>query len=577
MRVATSPFEQILLGPQSDIQLRTYYESLRSYMQTEQSSWLPHWSQLARFNLPRSSRFNPINQPDQGQRKDYDIVDNCATLALRTCSAGMMGGMSSPSREWFKVQPEDDELRELSEVQDYCEHGADQVRNAFLKSNVYPTLVNAYRDMALYGTQAFSVVEDREDDIRCFPYPIGSYMVAGDSALRITLILRIVNMTAAQIVADYPRENISSQVLSYFDSPSGGQKETWWPVVQVIHPNTYYGSLAHKFKRWVSVHYELNTYAVEKGEGKLLRRSGFNENPIICSRWDITGENFYGNSPGMDCLGDVMGLQLLQKRKSEAVDKMVKPPMIASPAMANQKMSILPGDITYGDMKDGSMGFKPAFEMKFDIEHVLEDIREHHDRIEDAYYKKLFLMISESDRRQVTAEEIRAKQEEKMLVLGPVLERSNNELFKPLIQRTWNILRRKGKIPAPPEVLRGKAPGFHFESILAQAQRMLKIASLDRWNNFVSSQIAVDPSAGDLMNRDEMNREYGEDLSVPPKCMNSDEDIQKIREQRMKTQQAQQIAANAKNLAPAVAALGQTAGGGAPDLSGISKAIGQPG
>ena len=158
MRVATSPFEQILLGPQSDIQLRTYYESLRSYMQTEQSSWLPHWSQLARFNLPRSSRFNPINQPDQGQRKDYDIVDNCATLALRTCSAGMMGGMSSPSREWFKVQPEDDELRELSEVQDYCEHGADQVRNAFLKSNVYPTLVNAYRDMALYGTQAFSLI-----------------------------------------------------------------------------------------------------------------------------------------------------------------------------------------------------------------------------------------------------------------------------------------------------------------------------------------------------------------------------------------------------------------------------------
>ncbi len=575
MIINRSPFEQILTGPNSDVELRTYYESLRTWMQGEQSTWLPHWSQLARFNLPRSSRFNPINTPDQGQRKDYDIVDNCATMALRTLGAGMMSGMSAPSREWFKVRTDNEELNALAEVQDYCEHGADQVRAAFLKSNFYPTLHGAYKELGLYGTQAFCMLDDDEDDIRCLPFPIGSYMIAGDAKLRVDLIIRIVNMTARQIVATYPKENVSAQVLAYNDSNSGGQKEQWWPVVQVIHPNTYYGSLAPRFKRWVSVHYELNTYAENKGYCRLLRRSGFNENPIICSRWDVTGENFYGNSPGMDCLGDTMALQLLQKRKSEAIDKMVKPPMIASPAMANQKMSILPGDITYGDMKSGDMGFKPAFEMKFDIEHTLEDIREHKMRIEEAYYKPLFLMISSSDRREVTAEEIRAKQEEKMLVLGPVLERSNGELFKPAIQRCWNILRRKGKIPNPPAILHGKPPVFQFESILAQAQRMLKIAAMDRFNNFVSSQIAVDPTAGDIINRDEMNREYGQDMSVMPKIMRSDEDMRTMRETRAKTQQAAAIAQNAKNMAPAITALGQTAGAASPNLAAVSNAIGQ--
>ena len=47
-----------------------------------------------------------------------------------------------------------------------------------------------------------------------------------------------------------------------------------------------------------------------------------------------------------------------------------------------------------------------------------------------------------SDRRQITAREIEERHEEKLLMLGPVLERLNDELLRPLIDRTFNIMVR---------------------------------------------------------------------------------------------------------------------------------------
>lgn len=575
MMIDKSPFAKILSSPQADIELRSFYETLRSWLQTEQSSWLPHWAQLSAFCLPRNQRFNYYT-PDQGYRLDGDLMDNTGTMALRTLAAGMMSGMSSPTREWFKVKTDSDELNQLAEVQDYLEHGADQCRAAMLRSNFYPTLHDAYSNLGLYGTQAFCLLENEQDDIRCFPYPIGSYFISGDADLRITLVMRIVNMTAQQLVETYGIDNVSSTIKSYYESNAGGQKEQWWPIVHVTHPRSYYGPEGKRFPPWVSVAYELNTTNNSKNQLKLLQRGGFQENPVMCSRWSVTGENFYGNSPGMEALGDMMSLQLKEARKLEAIDKMVKPPMVASPAMMNGKMSILPGDVTFGDPSNASLGFKPAFEMKFDIAATNGDMELTRNRINETFFKTLFLMISGSDRREVTAEEIRAKQEEKMLVLGPVLERSNGELFKPCIQRIWAILRRRGKIPPPPQVMAGRQANFEFESILAQAQRMMKIASMDRFSAFVGGQAAVNPDALDLIDADEMNREYAEALSVAPKILRSAEDIAKLREQKQKAQQAAQMAENASKLAPAVHELGSTDMSSDSALSRMLNTVGQP-
>ncbi len=563
------------LDTSDGVQVRVYYESLRSALWAERSSWDAMYRQLARFVLPRNQRF-VYSDTDNGQRLDYSIVDNTATIAHRTLRAGLSAGICSPTRKWLTLKTDDRKLNERREVKIWLEETEKILGDAQLKSNFYQTMHNAFGELGLYGTNAFTVLEDDKDDFRCYPWPIGSYCIAGDDTCRIDLFMRIVQMTVRQIVEKFGFNSCSQSVQNMYTNNSGGNKETWYPVVNVVHPNRYFGGkqLLPDHKPWISVWYEMGSFGNEKqskGNFGLLRKSGYWECPAVASRWDVVGEDFYGISPGMDALGDTMGLQLLQKRKQEAIDKMVKPPLLASPALINQKVSLLPGDITYADLRDGNAGVRPLYEMRFDVADAVVDIQDHHRRIDDAFYKSLFLMLSSSDRREVTAEEIRAKQEEKMLVLGPVLERSNGELLAPAVMRQLAILNRRGKLPPPPEAMKGKKLSVEFSSILAQVQRMMGVANLDRFMATVGQEAAVNQGVFDKVDLDEVVNQYADMLGVSPKVLRSEEATAAIRQD--KAQQAKQAAQaeNAKNLAAAAQNLSQTDTSGQNGLTDLIR------
>ena len=171
---------------------------------------------------------------------------------------------------------------------------------------------------------------------------------------------------------------------------------------------------------------------------KILRKSGFDIFPVVAPRWEITGEDVYGTMcPGMVAIGDVKMLQTLQKRKSQAIEKIINPPMIGPAALKSVKTSILPGDITYSDEREGRAGFRPIHEINFPVGDVSNDIREVQFMIRRAFYEDLFLMLATSDRRQITATEIDERKEEKLIALGPVLEQLNQDLLDPLIDITF--------------------------------------------------------------------------------------------------------------------------------------------
>ena len=65
--------------------------------------------------------------------------------------------------------------------------------------------------------------------------------------------------------------------------------------------------------------------------------------------------------------------------------------------------------------------FRPAIDVRLDLGALAADIAEVQGRIKEAFYANLFLMMAESDRREITAREIDERREEKMLMLGPVL------------------------------------------------------------------------------------------------------------------------------------------------------------
>lgn len=525
---------------------RERLDKLYQSLDTERASFIPHWRDLADHVMPRRIRLNPSDS-NKGDKRNQKIVDATATLAARTMRSGMMAGITSPARPWMRLITPDQDLNERSDVKDWLFTVTQRMHTVFLRSNLYNALPTLYGDQGTFGTASMAVLDDEKDVVRFMVIPVGSYSMAVNDRGIVDTHVRDIPMTVRQIVRQFVNmnepeskrwRNVSITVRNMWNQ---GTLDAMVPVCQTIIMNDDYdtGALQSRYKRYSSVYFERGSSDISENGG-ILRKSGYDDFPMLCPRWDVTGDDVYGTTcPGMDALGDIKALQLMQRRKAEAVEKMLRPPMVGPSSLKTAKASIIPGDITYVDMRDGQQQFRPIFEVKFDINAVGADIKEHQMRISRCYYEDLFLMLAQSDRREITAREIDERHEEKLLMLGPTLERENDELLDPLISRVFNIMVRRGMVPPAPEVLQDQPVKAEYISIMAQAQKMVSMSGLERFSTFVSNMSQAMPTALDKINSDNLVDEYAEMTGVSPRILNTDEQANKIRDERSKAQAAQ--------------------------------------
>ena len=175
-------------------------------------------------------------------------------------------------------------------------------------------------------------------------------------------------------------------------------------------------------------------------------------------------------------------------------------------------------------------------------------------------YTDMFLMLAESDRREITAREVEERHAEKLLMLGPVLERLADELLDPLIQRTFRIMLEEGLVPEWPAELDDQPLRIEYTSILAQAQKSVARYSIEAVAGFAGTIAAWDPSVLDKFDSDQAMDEYSNMVGAPPTITRSDEAVTARRRQREQMQAAAAAAEVAKN-----------AGGAARDFAAAGR------
>jgi hypothetical protein len=332
-----------------------------------------------------------------------------------------------------------------------------------------------------------------------------------------------------------------------------GNLEEYFDVVHATEPRAHraYGSPFNTDMRFSSCWWERDAT-----EGVKLRESGYMEFPWLCPRWWVNGEDAYGHSPGMEALPDVKQLQVEHKHKLEGIEAHVKPPLVLPPSLRNEPKDTLPGGYTYLAELEGQRLGRPLYEVKPELAALLEDIREVQSRIKRAFFEDLFLLITNIDRSNVTATEIAQRQEEKLLMIGPVLERLEDELLDPLIDRSFAILLRRGLLPEAPRELAGQELRVEYISILAQAQRAVGTSAIDRFLGLATAAAGLQPSVLDKIDFDQVVDSYGEKLGVPPDIIRSDDQVIEIRQMRAQQEAQANAMANiqaateaAKNLA----------------------------
>lgn len=532
-------------------------------------SFEPGWRDIAKYQLPqRGEFFRGPNSSDRGRKKDSAIIDATARRAVQILRAGMMGGLTPRTQPWFRLTVPDRRIANSGAVKAWLDAVAERMLMVFGQTNLYEVLLTMYGELGGFGTACALMQDDFSDVMRFYPQTIGTYWLANGPRDTNDTFARRFTMPARSVIREYGEDNVSKDVLRRKGKEGADSEIAIW---HLIEPNGEYqeGSFGAGGKRWRSVTWE------EGKQDKALRLSGYMDWPVIAPPWEPLPYVPYGHGCGHQADSDVKSLQIHAKRRHNAVDKHVNPAMAFPAELKNQPSGTTPGFANYFAGNLNEKVARPLYQTNPSAFSPLRDlINDERELVNRAYFVDLFLMISQMDGVQPRNQlEILARKEEKLMMLGPVLESLHGKLLKPLIDWAFNVCMKHHLLPSPPRELWDMPLEVELVSMLAQAQNAAKIQSIERSVGFIGSLMGAFPSAGDKLKVYDAIDSHADAIGAPADIIRPSEEAEKIAEQRAKQQQAQQAMQAGMALAQGAKTLSEAQVG---DRNGLEAVTGTP-
>jgi hypothetical protein len=577
------PYPQEYLGverqrvkPNDLVERRRRYLVRWTSLKAERSRQWDKWRDLADHHIPELGRFLTS---DHNKPKDTSkILNNTPTRMARALAAGLLAGHTSPARPWINLTVLDQDLAEWGPMRVALYELNRRVRLIYEISGFYRAMaMGVYPGLATFGLGTCICEEDFKRVLRFVPLAMGTYAIATDGKGEVDTLQYEEAWSVGQLVKEFGWDNVSNSVRVAWN---GGWYDQYIAVLRTIESNDEFipGNIGRSGKRWGSAWMEIGGLASAAGALAqpssdpvigFLRDSGYSEFPALCARWATTSRDDYPTGPGHDSLPDARMLMQLERRKLLAISKGINPAMLIPDVLRMNRLSMLPGDAIYYPTGTQNIEIKPAhiIDPRFVTETREESVAAM-ERIGQAFFYELMMMFSNpggSEGKQPdTAAEIAAKQQEKMLQLGPVLE-NINEFLTRLVERTISIMGRRGLMPKFPREAGNARIKIEFVSTLAQAQKLMGTQAKERLLQFVGQVAQLSSARGPTepakvvmkINTDKMIDRYADDVGVTPDVMATDEEVAAARQQLDAEANAQKTASALMNAADAAKTLGQ--------------------
>src|SRR5690606_30990688 len=147
--------------------------------------------------------------------------------------AGMMAGMTSPARPWFRLTTSIPELDESAAVKAWLADVTRLMQMVFAKSNTYRALHSMYEELGAFGTASAVVVPEFEKVIHNNVLTAGEYAISVDKLGRVNTLYREFQLTVGQMVAEFGLDKCSRHVRELYNK---GALDAWVTVLHVIEP-----------------------------------------------------------------------------------------------------------------------------------------------------------------------------------------------------------------------------------------------------------------------------------------------------------------------------------------------------
>jgi len=513
--------------------LRKLHSQMKSTFDNQVGSKL---REVRDYILPELGCFEGESRQDgTGDKRAQKVIMSTAQLANRTLATGFMSGLTPPAQKWFRWLPSDSSKTELSGVSKWFSDVERTMYQVLAQSNFYDVMGAAYTELGPFGLFDVLMSEDDEDVVRFTHFPIGSFYWSLNSRGRVDTVCWSVNFTARQIKEKYGENKMSSKCKSLYEKNSN-------EIVTCYHfvmPRKDYNIDAVDNKNLPFASYVIESSAPDD-EG-FLEESGYEEFPHLCAHWFQYGQDVYSPTcPGIDTIPDILQLQQQAKAMIKGAHLTLFPPMKV-PSGYSGRLNLMPSAQNQVDVSDPA-SYGPLYQIN---PAVFGPIKQWTDEvvvptIEAHFFKDIFRMFTGENRSGVTATEIIERRQEKMLEMGPVVQRLQNTVLDPLLSRLFSILFRKNLLPEPPEAIQGDVLNIEYLSLLAQAQKSADRNSIMGIVEFAGSVANVYPEIMDKLDLDQAVDEMAQNLGTPSGVVASDDQVAMVREQRLKAQQAMQ-------------------------------------
>ena len=513
-------------------------------MLNDRSDFEQIWRDISEWLLPDHGVFNYTSKPRPKKRVTSKIMNDVAEDALDVLTAGLQAGLTSPARKWFSLDFDRPYLNRIIPLRAWLDECEKVLYSAFQASNFYSIIHSFYIEYAGFGIGAIYFGADA-DPFRFEVCEVGTYVIAEGPNHIVDKLYRVLFMTAQNIVRKFP-DTVSNRVKKIADS----YPEYVIPVLHAVFPQKQGG------KPFTSMYYEyLNSgsapypYPTETSgsvsgvsDERILRISGFHEFPFLVSRWELIGDKIYGPSPGKKAVPSIRRLQEIEKAQMLATHKEADPPLNA-PARMKGSIRKLPGGINYYDNPQETVN--EVYRVRRDLTAAFTNIERIEKSIKTKFFNELFLTASrDPNLSPLKAAEVYERKDERMIRLGPTVERAQFEVLSPLINRGFNIAGRKGMLPEFPQEFVDEVAGGNYKIIyvspLAEAQKQLGMAPITNFLQTFAGVLQLAPEARDKINADRLVDEIGETTGAPAVIFNTEEEIAAIRQQRAEEAARQQ-------------------------------------
>ncbi len=530
------------------------YKRRGQQLANKRSSHEPAWRDITDHCIPYRTAWHP-NEQQRGEKRDSQILNNAAVEAAETQAAGMVAGITPPTKHWIHFGPANDSLAEHPQVKRYF-HRSRQLVERFLHSaGFYRALHNGgFIDVGTIGTGGMikeegdmTMVPGRDGRRHLMPSEVIIAMNVGEYYIDVNALgvvdtnYRRLSMDVRQMVRRFGYHACSQMVRNAWDKSN---YDTEIVLMHAVQPNDEHhpGALGRHGMRWASCWWE---EAHDEGKS-FLREWGYEDFPVLAPRWFTRRGCAYGYGPGYKVRGECRALQRYEAERLRITDQHGKPALVIE-GDEQRRVSMLPGDMVRVP-KGSTFGVRPVHIPPPGALEATEAIVQAYEfRIDRAFNVRLWRRLIDDQRAQrATAEEIIQTKEDEAILQGPLLANLEETLLKPAAEGTFAMLARYGVLPqpgdpdGPPPELDGEDVKVTFISPMHVAQQKLGLAGVRSFTAELLGMSEAFPEVKDRIDVDVLVDEFAKGNGVPPNLTRPKDEAEAMRDARAKMEQARQ-------------------------------------